>query len=502
MAEKQNTAKNALINALLRIGHGKLDLYTQEGLSAARQEPELLAHFIAWNNQKGKVRDAKVAFPVLSLRGLKKEDADLAENAVAHLALLSPRDLVRAYDYNKELVKGGYPIPSGYRRLLERGIKQYLQVREASNKWFDRVTLQHRASMKSLYRLAHLKPSDRARRILFDGDYPRGSVFAKVAKLREMSAKEAAAVILNEKLPFEVVIGSVAKAKDEAITLALLEGMTGNQVITNTKMLERMGVMKNPVLKAAYDSALQRTANETKRSVETLKAGRAAETLRQSGNAEVAAKLEKVQQARLDKLGGIDGDWLVLGDKSGSMSRAVEASRRIASFIAERVTGKVYLVFFDDSPRTFEVTGKSYAEVLEMTKRVSADGSTSVGCGLDSLLSRNIVVNGIAIVSDGGENASPRFADVYQKYVKKLDIEPTVYFYLVEGGEHNNLSTSLKNAKIQAETFNLGRNVDYYSLPGLVATMKTSRYSLADEIMETPLLTLAKVFQEKEALFA
>ena len=40
---------------------------------------------------------------------------------------------------------------------------------------------------------------------------------------------------------------------------------------------------------------------------------------------------------------------------------------------------------------------------------------------------------------------------------------------------------------------------DYYSLPNMAATMRTNRYSLADEILETPLLTIADVFKSTKA---
>jgi hypothetical protein len=51
---------------------------------------------------------------------------------------------------------------------------------------------------------------------------------------------------------------------------------------------------------------------------------------------------------------------------------------------------------------------------------------------------------------------------------------------------------------IAIEQFELGGHVDYYSLPNLVKTMRTSRYSLVDEILETKLLTFKDVFGKGE----
>lgn len=488
--ETQAYSRNKLVASLMQIKHGDLSLYIPDGLAAAKADPDILAHFIAWNQKNGKVRDAKVALPPLALRGLAAKDADLAENAVAHMLSLSPRDLVRAYDFSKALTKDGKVIPGGHRRLLESGLKLYLEQREGSQKWFDKTVLQHRRSMKQLYRLSHKKPSPHAQAILFDHRYPKHSVFTKVAQLRTMGPKEAAGVILEYQIPFEVAVGAVSKAKDKDIVLALLEGMTGNQVITNTQMFQRLGVMTDSALKAAYDKAIERAKADGK--VETLKAGRAARQVKGTTN---AAKLEDLQQVKTAQLGTIEGDWLVLGDCSGSMEKSMEVARHIASIIAERVSGAVYLVFFDTSPTYFDITGKSYTEVVEITRRVTAGGATSIGCGLDYIRSRGIVVNGIAIASDGGENRAPTFSEVYKKYCQALAIEPPVYFFHVPG-DGDALSRNMAHAGIQLEQFELGSNVDYYSLPNIVKTLRANRYALYDEIMETPLLKFADVFRK------
>lgn len=492
----ENTPYNRkkLLETLMKIGHGDLKIYIEPGLMAAQSEPELLAHFIGWNARNGKVRDSKVAFPALALRNIKKADADLAENAIANALLLSPRDLVRFYDFSKALSAQGKNITGGFRRLLEKGIKQYLAVREANIKWFDRVVLQHRAPITKLYRAVGHKGTERARKILgFDaGGYPRGSVFAAVANLKNLPPAEAASVILNKQIPLEIAIGSVAKAKDKDIVLALIEGMTGNQLITNTTFLQRLGVGSDPILKASYDAAIERAKTSGK--VETLKAGRAAESVTDEG---MAAKLQNLQRVKTKQLAGIDGDWLVLADCSGSMERSIELGRKIAALIAEKVTGKVYLIFFNTAPTFIDVSGLSYDQIVEKTKRIRADGGTAVGCGVDYLKEKSIPIQGIAIASDGGDNTSPYFHYAYQQYVRRMEIEPTVYFFHVEG-ERDALTGYCQASGIQIERFELGTSVDYYSLPNLIATMRTNRYSFVDEIMEFPLLTFEQVFSGKE----
>ena len=493
-AEKQLYSRNKLVASLMKIGHSDLSLYIPEGLAAAKADADVLGHFIAWNEKNGKVRDSKVALPPLALRGLTKQDADLAENAVAHMLLLSPRDLERSYDFSKKLTADGHNIPAGFRKLLQQGIKTYLEQREASTKWWDRTVLQHRKSVKALYRLAHKTPSPRAQKILFDGEFPPSSIFGRVASLKTLQPKEAAGVILEYEIPFDVAIGAVAKAKDKDIQLALIEGMTGNQLITNTQMLQRFGVMNDPVLKSAYEKALERAKSDSK--VETLKAGRAAERLK---GTDAAGKMSALQETKTKQLGGIDGDWLVLGDASGSMEQAIEIARQIAGIITERVSGSVYLVFFDSTPTFVDVSHLSYAQIVEKTRRINAGGSTSIGCGLDYVRSKNLIVNGIVVVSDGGENCAPMFVDTYRKYCQQLSVEPTVYFFQVRGSDSDVFSRNLNLAGIQLETFDMRQGVDYYSLPNIVKTLRANRYALFDEVMETSLLTINQIYERRAA---
>lgn len=488
--ERNTYTRNELISSLLKIGHRDLTGYIAPGLAAASTDADLFGHLIAWNEQTNKVRDAKVALPPLALRGLTRQDADLAENAVAHMLLLGPRELVRSYEFSKQLTRSGYPVSAGWRKLMQSGIQRYLAEREASRNWWDKTVLQHRKTVKFLYRLAHKKPTAYAQQVLFNGIYPANSIFSKVAELKNLSPREAAGSILVHKIPLEVAIGSVATVKDNEIVLALIEGMTGNQLINNAKMLQKLGVMSDQALKGAFEAALERAKKSTKTS--TLKAGQAAVALSDS---KLAQKMSDLQEAKVSQLAGLEGDWLVLGDRSGSMSSTIDLARQIAGFIARQVKGKVYLVFFDSSPTFIDVTGKSYEEILTETRRIGPGGQTSMGCGLDYLRKKGMVVNGIAVATDGGENATPWFADIYKKYCTELGVEPTVYEYLVGSGYGSAFAQNCQAAGIALEQFNLGRSVDYYSLPNLVAMMHTNRYQIFDDIMATPLRTINSVYE-------
>ena len=498
---EQNTNRQAVLNDLIKSKHGDLQSYIAPGIVAAATDADFFFKLMVWNLAKGEIRDTKVALPIISLRTISKEDKDLAESAVACLLSLDPRNLVKAYRFSKEMKS---PITGGHRRMLEKGLKLYLSSREENQGLWDRVALQHRHSLKELYAVSHYKPSDHAQAILFKKEYPARSVFADLAKLKTVSAEEAAGIILNRKIPFQIAMGALGRKKEEFIKfpelpLALMSAMSGQQLLSMTNMLKSLGVFTSPMLMSEYNKALDR-AKKDKR-VSTLKAAKASVAVREIMEEDktspaliekITKKLSSVQEEKLAQK-TIEGDWVVLGDCSSSMERAIDTAKEVASYITKSVKGKVYLIFFNTDPQVIDVTGKTLDEIRKQTSRIYARGMTSCGCGVKYLADRQINIDGIALVSDGGENTRPVFAEAYLNYEKLMDKSPTVYFYRTKG-DQNMVTNNCNRAGIAIEEFDINES-DHYSIPNLVGMMKTIRYSLIDEIMSTPLLTFADVFE-------
>ena len=475
-------SKNQIISELTRSPHGKLSEYVPVGKQAAQQEPEFLAHLVAWNHIKGQVRDSQVALPLIAMA---VAGYPFVDNSLAHLALLGPRELLRAVRFAKEI-----RVP-GHMSMLRRMVADYLKERERPWAKWERVAIQHRNTLKELYCLLHLDMPDKVRNVLFNHMYPAGSIFATVAQLSKMSSVEAAGAIITEKIPFLIAMGALgAKAKDSDLVLALINQMSPTELITNTKMLEKLGVKTNPALRGAFEAALEK-ASKSKKNV--LKTTRAAEAIEDEG---LRTKLQAVQDRQIQSMGP-EGNWLVLADKSGSMTSAIETARHVSAALAKMVKGNVTLTFFDVAPMTIDVTGSSLDIIKKGTQHISANGGTSIGCGLQRLLDSKTAVDGIVIVSDGEENTAPRFCDVYQRYSKMVDKEVPVYLYLI-GSTRNNLCLSAQSVGIDIQVFDVSRNVDYYSLPNTVATLRSNRYSLIDEVMSTPLLSLKEVLKNSK----
>lgn len=484
---EQGITKNRIIAELTRSAHGDLNAYLPVGSEAAAQDKDFFAHLIAWDRRKGQIRDTKVALPVISLAKWGPfADRELLDNSLAHLVLLDPRSFVRALTFAREVGV------VGLNRQLQRLVERYLREREKSWGWWERTALQHRASMKTLYARFHVKPSGTADLILFKGTPPKGTMFDDVRNLSKMSPREAAAIIVHRKIPFLVALGALgANKKDPDLLLALLDSMSPTELVTNMKMLEKLGVNDSPALRAKLAEKLQKAATSTKATLKTTRAVDAGGIK----NEKLKQTMREVQEKQIDAAGQVEGNWLVLGDKSGSMAQAIEGARQVAGLLSRAVTGEVLLVFFDTQPRAFDVTGKSYDEIRDLTRNINAAGGTSIGVGLNYALETGFEMDGIALISDGAEHQGPFFATTHALAEQKLGKQIPVYFYKT-AGEPDSISGVCGAAGIEMQTFDLRGGFDFYSLPNLIATMRANRYSLIDEILGTPLLTVDGVFAD------
>jgi len=475
--------KPQIIAALTQSPHGNLDAYAPIAAQAVATDPDFYAHLVAWNALKGQVRDAKVALPVLGL--VPPVDPVHLENALAHLVALDPREFLRALTFAR--TQNGV---SG--RRLRRVVALYLRDLEAVFPSWERMAVQYRDALKTLYTRWHVNASPFARRLLVEGaaETTDRSRFGVIKALPTMPAEEAAEAIRRLRLPFLVVSSLMGRRLGEQpIMAAVIERMSPTDLVRQAKALKRRGVLDHPELRAVYERAIEAAARKPGRAQRaTLKATKAADVVETAGDPRTAGLLRRLQERQLDALGGVSGRWLLLADRSGSMSSAVDLAKEIAAVLA-RMASNVVLIYYDTSPQRFEVSGKTLEEIRALTRHIRPAGGTDAWCGLEPSIASREVFDGIAIVSDGGENTPGRFAQVFERYCAVVNAEPTLYLYRVDG-DADRLSPQLPGIMT---VFDLkGQNMDYHSLPNLVQTMRTGRHSLTDEIYATPLVTLAE----------
>lgn len=490
--EKAALSKNEIITSLTRSPHGDLPTYQPIVTEAARREPEFLAHLIAWNHEKGSIRDAKIALPVYSLAE-PAFPVDFTENSRAHTAMLAPREFVRA-------VKAARVVGlAGKDRRLRGLVEQYLRHREASFGLWEAAYIQHRASLIWLYKHFRIKPGAEnplVHAAVTKRTYPTGSSLEIIQRLPVMPTSEALGHCIRRGFPFLVVMGALGrrmKAEPDAL-LAFINSMSPTELATNAKALDKLGVANNPTLRDAVRAKLREAADSPPTGA-LLKASKKAG----EGTGTVTRALAQVGERQITATGGIKGRWLGLGDKSGSMEHTIEICKEIAAHLA-RFTDQSWLCFYDQAPQWFkEVTGWTLERVKQETQYIRAGGGTAAFSGLLYALDRNIEVDGIWIASDCEDGYAPAFVKTYQVYAKKFDREPTLYVFRVPGGSRDLLLPALQQAGILTEVFDLRGGFDHYSLPNIIQTMQTRRWGLLDQIMETPLKRLADVFTHKSA---
>ncbi len=480
---ERQSQRNAAVALLTKSTHGDLTSYVEPLRAFIRDDDEeFLAHLIAWNQRKGQVRDTKVALPVVHLSAMLKglRGTTYLENALAHLALQPPRMLVQARSFARTLGVGN--------RALNKLTERYLRFREERLSMWDKAVVQDRESMKRLYALAHLKPSARANAILFERHYPPGSPFEALKFMHRLTPVEIAGEIIKHRLPFLPLQAALGKRiQEEDVALAVINAMTPTELVTNSKLLEKMGVQQKPALRHAYREAMERVAKSDANVLKTSVAAAATD------DAETKVVLSRVQEKQLTKLQTLEGNWLILVDKSGSMQIGIETGLQVAAIIARSVKGRVHLVFFDTQPRYVNATGRTLDELRAACSGVTPGGGTSIGIGLQYARVTDLQVDGIVVVSDGEHVNGPAFEHEYPMLTKALGKEPPVYYYRVGSG-NDRLGYALSAFAIPHQAFDLRAGVDFYSLPNVVQTMRSNIFSLSDEIMATPLLQLKDVF--------
>ena len=490
--------RDQIVNELSRSVHGKLNEYEKIIGQACSKDPEFVAHLIAWDFVNGQIKDSKIALPVITLAHREFPD-ELAENSIAHIAMQSPRELLKSLRFSIES-----NAPSRRQKRIEKMIRGYLQSRESEPGKWNRLVVRHRRSLKSLYALTHAKMPEWAGNILFKNQYIPGSIFADIKALGKMDANQAAATIAKWHLSPLVVSGAMAGSKsaaDSGVVQSTMEQMSDTEVITRAASLEKKGLARDLALKETFRKKM---AKATKSGKSILKTGVAAEEVEDEGLRTMLRELQERQiQSQKDSGRGIDGNWLVIADKSGSQTLSIDIGKAVAAAVAKFVTGRVWLAFCDTQVAGIEVTGMSLEQIKDKAKYVVANGGTSYGVGL--MWAGKNDLDGITIIGDGAENNTPLFAGVYSAYKQATKKEPPVYLYRTSSTESAMECSAFKRYMDQMglsfSEFDLTRGqVDYYSIPNLVQSMSVSRFGVVEKIMACPLVTLEQVLPQLAAV--
>src|SRR5688500_13275879 len=332
-----------LLNTLLTTPHRKLEEIWPVHREMVEADPRFYVRLAAWYADNGDVRDHKEMF-VITL--VQSDFAGHRDVGLAMLRQLPPYQVVRVLDFVhgrkttkkvavvKSSAKGKHPKGRASKkaavapapessapvemkqvtesfglfknppRSLRTEIERYLREREADADWFDGTVLVARKAVKRLYALNHIKPGERAQRILFDEDPPPDSRIFALRELAKADSPEAQArAIVENAIPYRVA-STVVKQMTPTVLLALIERMSPQELINNVGSLKKRGAFENAELKALIEQKLEQAQSGPGAArVSAFKAERAIEAAGVSGD--VKAKLERDADARVKAKGRI-----------------------------------------------------------------------------------------------------------------------------------------------------------------------------------------------------
>jgi hypothetical protein len=128
-------------------------------------------------------------------------------------------------------------------RSMKTEVERYLREREADPDWFDSTALVARESLKRLYAVLHIRPAERAQKVLFEKDPPPDSCLYALRELAQADSPAAQArAIVEQRIPYRVA-ATVVRQMTPTVLLALIERMSTQELINNLGSLTRRGAL-------------------------------------------------------------------------------------------------------------------------------------------------------------------------------------------------------------------------------------------------------------------
>lgn len=487
VAEQEQNFRLKMLNTFLRTPHRRKEQFREVHEDFLNQDPECYAHLAAWYSDNQDIRDHKELFAAYLIGN--NFDQRYREAGLALLRELPPYQVARVVKDIKENIG---KVPTS----LKTEVKRYLREREENKAWFDSSVLYGRKHLKYLYATFRIKPggpkvtinykgdeieTTYADAILFKGVYPDNS---KLPVLRDIehsnNEKEIAELIVNNNIPFRVAVGLIDEVTP-MIMIAMLNNMSPQDVINHLGMLKRHGCMDNDKVKSIIMDKLEE-AKENNR-VHTMKTKVAAEHSQADG--EISQALTDVADTKVQQKGEITRPTAIFVDASGSMHNAIEVGKNLASIASAIAKDDLYVYAFDEMARKVNSQGTNLSDWDKAFKPIKANGGTSIGCVLNKLLKDEKYVENIVIITDEGENRSPYFINVYEKYVDKMNVRPAVVILRVDA-KTDKFQRDCKRSGIETSVYNF--DGDYYALQEVIPLLsKPSATDLLEEILEYPL---------------
>ena len=472
------SARQNLLDSFLKASHGDLAGLSSTHARALQRDPVLYLPLSRWYEQHGTLRDHHELF---SAHLLCSSEQDFRQHAQVLAQKLRPYQLARVVRYSKEKL-------SKSTRSLRSAVQFYLRRREADPLWFDECVLRDRRSMRYLYSTLHIRPLERAQKVLFEESPPADSRLTIVRQLQKLrhQPQQQAELIRRHRIQFSTALGAAGPLTPSLLE-ALVEVMTPQQTINHLGFLEKRGALQNSTIRNLVRSKLEAGKSESR--VHDTKALRIMGSL--SHDPELVQELLEMSQHRLRQRGRLTRPTLMLVDKSGSMQECIEIGKMLACLCSSIAAAPLWVEAFDGASFTISPQGHNYLDWERAFRHIRADGCTSLGAPLRKMA--RLAYEQIVLISDGEENTAPYFVPELLAY-QKANLRPVEVFWIKVGGYGEEFAQQMRQAHLNFRLFPFSG--DYYNLPNLVPLLCQEQKleddfsGLLDQVLATPLYSL------------
>ncbi len=392
--------KKAILRSLLTCPHGKLAETVPVFGEAMQRDPlftgkALYALTLEEFNRIRDLEEAGIAFLLTSPHDVHREAGRVT------FQTLEPYRAGRVALFVHRHLKAN--------RQVRGAVDDYLKTLSWNRKRFDGAARLARRELHQMYELYHLKPSERAQRVLFDGKVPEGEVDVS-RLLREAPTAEAQArLIVEHRVPYTLAT-SALKSMAPAVWVALIEVMTPAEALNLRAAVEKSGILIDPEIRELYEAKLAQVKYTERAQVSTMTERKSAQ-----GRDERLTKIVgEARQAKIDQSAKITLDTLICVDCSGSMESAIELAQRLCPHVAALCDETLRVYCFNDTAWLLEAKGTSFEDYQRAFALIRANGYTSLGAPLEMSLKRGFCPEMVIYITDQGENRHPSVVNLYR----------------------------------------------------------------------------------------
>jgi len=394
------SAKKELLRSLMRCPHRKLEETIPVFSGALGRDPFfagkcLYALTLRDYNQIRDLGEAAVAFLLTSPHPEHRDAGRVC------LQELEPYRVYRVGNFIRQHLRPN--------RQVKGAIVDYLRRLESDKKRFDGAAAVARNNLHKLYEFYHIQPAERAQAILFDRRVPEGEVDPILLLRKAATPEEQAKVIVDYRIPYRQATSAV-KGMTPAMWVALIEVMTPAEALNLRGRVEKSGILKDREIRKLYEKKLALVAKSQRVATSTITERKSA----RGTDERLEGIVSKARQEKIETGARITVDTLVAVDCSGSMEKAIEASRRMCPHIASLCDAGLAVYCFNEAAWRLDCGGGTFEDFQKAFKLIRADGSTSLGSALRKAVSDGFVPEQAIFITDQNENHPPALVDVYK----------------------------------------------------------------------------------------